>query len=132
MFKIVTDFNALKANEERWSLLKDAVGGIIGKMASDVGSVKLLISGNISFQMITYYEVLAILTMALGSFYIEDNQDADESFTKKDVFNATHKELDFLTFLAEQLTLDLKNDWKNQLVAQAQVEAKSELEDEKE
>jgi len=129
MFNIIKDYNELKANEGRWSLLKDAVAGLIGKVTNDEGSRKLLISKNITFQLLLFVDIIAILTLTLGSFYLEDNKDEDSGFTNSDILKTMYDERDFLSFLAEQLTLEIRNDWKNNLIAKAQQEVEDEVED---
>jgi len=129
MFNIIKDYNELKANEGRWSLLKDAVAGLIGKVTNDEGSRKLLISKNTTFQLLLFVDIIAILTLTLGSFYLEDNKDEDSGFTNSDILKTMYDERDFLSFLAEQLTLEIRNDWKNNLIAKAQQEVEDEVED---
>jgi len=129
MFNIIKDYNELKANEGRWSLLKDAVAGLIGKVTNDEGSRKLLISKNTTFQLLLFVDIIAILTLTLGSFYLEDNKDEDSGFTNSDILKTMYDERDFLSFLAEQLTLEIRNDWKNNLIAKAQQEVEDEIED---
>jgi hypothetical protein len=128
MLKIMTDFNALKANENRWNLLKECVSTTIQKHTNSPGGIMML-SGNVTFKLIFYMETITLLAVTLASMYYEDHPEEQEGrFDKKDLVITLYENRDFLTFLASQLTLDLQGDWKERLQGTAYESVISELE----
>ena len=128
MFKIVTDYNALKANESRWDLLKDAVSAIVERAMGDDRCIPLLISGNVTYQILLFMETATLIVIALGTFYTEDNEKTDDTrFTKKDILQVLYEEGEFLQFLIKQLTLELQGSWKDTIQAIVQTEVEDDI-----
>ena len=111
MLKLLTDYNELKANEERWNTLKLCVKHVMEKNTSDGAGLALLLKQDTVFKLMFYMETISLLSITLSSMYYQDNP-TEGNFVNRDLVDAIHENIEFLSFLATQLTLDIQGDWK--------------------